>query len=159
MSKATIFSARNAETISGNLLPRDGEARLAARLDGPDMLPACAQGAIGIEIASDNDRAADLLEPLNDVDSFDCVTLERAFLHGLDGSCRTPIAGLALIDPDDEGRLVFTGRIVTPDGCDKFDTVIEGPRAEAQALGEKAAADIRSQAGEGFASFMEEQTS
>ena len=59
------------------------------------MLPAVAQGAIGIEIRADDDATAQLIAPLNDAATALCVTAERAYLAQLEGSCRTPIAGYA----------------------------------------------------------------
>lgn len=62
------------------------------------MLPAVAQGAIGIECRDDDAHLRSLLAPLDDAPTSLCVGAERAFLQVLDGSCRTPIAGLAVID-------------------------------------------------------------
>ncbi|MBV1694648.1 MAG: hydroxymethylbilane synthase [Hyphomicrobiales bacterium] len=78
-----------------------------------DMLPAVAQGAVGIEVRSSNTRAMDLVAPLKHSTTELCVTAERAFLARLDGSCRTPIAGLATLIA---GRVHFRGEILTPDG-------------------------------------------
>src|SRR5690606_31942581 len=59
------------------------------------MLPAVAQGAIGIEARADDAETLRLLAPLNDPETTLLLTAERAFLRALDGSCRTPLAGLA----------------------------------------------------------------
>src|SRR5690606_30078922 len=64
-------------------------------IDPAEMLPAVAQGAIGIERRSDDDGIAALLRPVNDVETAQRVAAERAFLARLDGSCQTPIAGYA----------------------------------------------------------------
>jgi len=61
------------------------------------MLPAVAQGAIGIECREDDTAIRDMLAPLNHFQSEVCVTAERALLAALGGSCRTPIAGLARV--------------------------------------------------------------
>jgi hydroxymethylbilane synthase len=62
-----------------------------------EMLPAVAQGAIGIQCRSDDERAHRYIEALNCLDTKKCVDTERAFLAALDGNCRTPIAGQAVI--------------------------------------------------------------
>ncbi len=67
------------------------ESGVAKRMSIDDMLPAAAQGAIGIEVRED-DRVCEYLAPLNCEISAKAVQIERAFLRVLDGSCRTPIA-------------------------------------------------------------------
>jgi hydroxymethylbilane synthase len=62
------------------------------------MLPAVAQGAIGIERRIADTRAAAMLEAIHDGPTGQRLAAERAFLAGLDGSCETPIAGLAELD-------------------------------------------------------------
>ncbi|WP_200840729.1 hydroxymethylbilane synthase [Geminicoccus flavidas] len=82
---------------------------------GPDvMLPAVAQGAIGIEARLDDRRVAELLASLDDPLTHACIRAERAMLQVLDGSCRTPIAGLARHLTD--GRLRLDGLVASPDG-------------------------------------------
>ena len=73
--------------------------------------------------------------------------LERAFLAGLDGSCRTPIAGLALLDGDD---VTFRGEIVRPDGSERLTAERTGTAADAAEMGADAAAELRRQGGDGF---------
>ncbi|MFQ6017626.1 MAG: hydroxymethylbilane synthase, partial [Kiloniellaceae bacterium] len=74
--------------------------RIAAVLPPEVMLPAVAQGAIGVEIRSDDERTRGLLDALNDRGSQRRVAAERACLAALEGSCRTPIAALAELDGD-----------------------------------------------------------
>ncbi|MEI9902400.1 MAG: hydroxymethylbilane synthase [Hyphomicrobium sp.] len=64
-------------------------------MDTAVMLPAVAQGAIGIEIRAIDETIAGLLGPLDDARTALCVAAERAYLSQLEGSCRTPIAGFA----------------------------------------------------------------
>ena len=59
------------------------------------MLPAVAQGAIGIACRTGDERQEKYLAALNHEDTRIAVVTERAFLAALDGSCRTPIAGYA----------------------------------------------------------------
>ena len=124
------------------------EDRITARVPAEEMLPAVAQGAIGIEIRVDGDATAHLLAPINHQPTALAVTVERAFLAKLDGSCRTPIAGLAeLAAPD---RLVFRGMILTPDGRQCHATHREGRPEAGAAMAEDAAAELLAKAGSDF---------
>lgn len=94
-------------------LKRLGKPDLGAALCVETMLPAIAQGALGIECHQDNTAILDLLSPLNHNPTYLCVQVERAFLRALDGSCKTPIAGLATLEG---GLCSFTGLVASPDG-------------------------------------------
>lgn len=130
-----------------------GLNRLGARVEAahpiPDdvMLPAVAQGAIGVEARADDEAAAALLAPLNDAPTETRVTAERAFLAVLDGSCRTPIAGLAVLNGD---RVDFRGEILRPDGSARHAAARSGPVGDALALARDAAAELRGRGGPGF---------
>ncbi len=113
------------------------------------LLPAVAQGAIGVELRAGDEAVGDLLAPLNDEDTALCIAAERAFLARLDGSCRTPIAGLARFDGA-TGRLAFRGMILKPDGSAAFETAREGAAREAMRMGEDAADELLARAGPGF---------
>jgi hydroxymethylbilane synthase len=129
-------------------LNRLGLARhINAPMDTDVMLPAVAQGAIGIEIRCDDTDTARLVEPLNDAATALCVAAERAFLAKLDGSCRTPIAGLAELRG---GMLRFRGEILTPDGTQSHATARTGAPQTALRLGEEAAAELLDRAGPDF---------
>ncbi|MEE4235596.1 MAG: hydroxymethylbilane synthase [Anderseniella sp.] len=118
-------------------------------IDPAEMLPAVAQGAIGIEIASMNDHARALLEPLNHQPTWLRVTAERAFLAELDGSCRTPLAGHATLD---DGGLHLKVQALTLDGSKVFETARRGPAADGAAMGLDAAHEIRAKAGQDLVS-------
>jgi hydroxymethylbilane synthase len=129
-------------------LKRLGKPDVATEvLDPQTFPPAPAQGAICIEARSDNRTVAELLAPINDAATFAAVSCERAYLAVLDGSCRTPIAGLATISGD---RLGFSGMVLTPDGQTWHDVTIEGMAADAAELGRRAGSVIREKAGVGF---------
>ena len=113
--------------------------RITSALETSDMLPAVAQGAIAIEIREDDVETAALLTPLNDVSTAICVTAERAFLTKLEGSCRTPIAGYAVLSAD---AISFRGMTFSPDGASCFETALSGPAGDAHALGIAAAEDL-----------------
>ncbi|WP_240476709.1 hydroxymethylbilane synthase [Geminicoccus roseus] len=106
--------------VAATFLAKAGLDRLgmedvpAVPLDPSAMLPAVAQGAIGIEARLGDQRVADFLARLDDPQTHACVACERAMLRVLDGSCRTPIAGLAQRMPD--GRLRLDGLVASPDG-------------------------------------------
>ena len=80
-----------------------------------DMLPAVAQGAIGIERRTDDARTAQMLAAIHDTPTGQRLAAERAFLAALDGSCETPIAGLATLEGD---QLRLRGEVLRPDGSE-----------------------------------------
>jgi hydroxymethylbilane synthase len=122
-------------------------AQATSILSTEEMLPAVAQGAIGIAARRDDERTRALLAPLNDVRSATSVTCERAFLARLDGSCKTPIAGLAEIA---DGVLRFRGLILAPDGSESFGIELTGEAEHARALGNDAGGELLGRAGPNF---------
>lgn len=112
-----------------------------------EMLPAVAQGAIGIERRAADARAADLLAAIHDRDTGLRLAAERAYLARLDGSCDTPIAGLAELAP---GGLRLRGEILRPDGSDAIADEIAGPAEDAAHLGTELAARLLARAPRGF---------
>ncbi|MBF9038366.1 hydroxymethylbilane synthase [Rhodobacterales bacterium LSUCC0246] len=129
-------------------LNRLGMADVARSAISPeDMLPAVAQGAIGIERRANDPRTAEMLAAIHDRDTGIRLAAERAFLAGLDGSCETPIAGLAEIDGP---TLRLRGEILRPDGSEVLNEDRSAPIAEAAKLGADMARDLRARAGEGF---------
>jgi hydroxymethylbilane synthase len=119
----------------------------AVPLSVEEMLPAVAQGAIGITCRANDERALALLAALDDLPTRQRVTAERAFLAVLDGSCRTPIAGLAELTGD---RIDFTGMILKPDGSQAYDVVASGLAGEAESLGQAAGNTLLKLAGPDF---------
>jgi len=126
-------------------LNRLGLAHEITAVMAPDiMLPAVAQGAIGLQIRQGDDRTAELIAPLNDPATAFQVAAERAFLILLEGSCRTPIAGHAVLSGD---RLAFHGMTLLLDGSKVFEARREGPVDDAERLGREAGEEVRSLAG------------
>ena len=119
--------------------------RATAVIDEATMLPACAQGAIGIEIRADDNHAATAISALDHQLTHIAVITERAFLRVLDGSCRTPIAGLARCDGS---TIQFRGQVLSPDGKREVTVERKGHAREAIRLGEDAAAEILTRAGQ-----------
>ncbi len=102
-------------------------------LETPDFLPAPAQGAIMIETHIDISIAlSSLLNTINCMDTFDCITAERSFLKALDGNCRMPIAALAEIKND---YIILTGALLSENGTFKIEKKIMGLRKNAYDLG------------------------
>ena len=138
---------------SGTLLAMAGLNRLALSEVATDpispniMLPAVAQGIVGIERRVDDEELAALLAPIHHVETAIVMAAERAFLAALDGSCRTPLAGYATFE---KGRLNFRGQILTPDGRQVFSTAREGSAALAAALGSDAASELKAKGGPEF---------
>ena len=112
-----------------------------------EMLPAVAQGAIGIERRIDDHRAAGLLEAIHDRPTGLRIAAERAFLTALDGSCQTPIAGLAELDG---GTLRLRGEILRTDGSEALDDDRTGPVEDGAEIGRVMAEGLLARAGEGF---------
>jgi hydroxymethylbilane synthase len=112
-----------------------------------EMLPAVAQGAVGVAGRSGDARARHWLAPLHHAPSAARVAAERALLEVLDGSCRTPIAALAEIAGD---VLSLRGLVARPDGSRLIETARRGPVAEAVALGRDAGEELKGRAGPGF---------
>lgn len=121
--------------------------KATAAIPTATMLPAVAQGAVGIEIRPDDPRTAAALAPLDHPQTAVCVTAERAFLARLEGSCRTPIAGLAELD---EQGLTFRGQILMPDGSASHETTRTGDPSAAGRIGVLAAEDLLARAGAEF---------
>jgi len=129
-------------------LERLGKAGLASEILAPElMLPAVGQGALAIECRAGEAPVHQLLAPLHDPASAACVAAERAMLAALDGSCRTPIAGLATIAGD---RLTLDGLLLAPDGSAERRDRIAGAVGDAVGLGSELGARLRSGAGPEF---------
>lgn len=121
--------------------------RVTAAVEPTVMVPAVAQAAVGVEIRDDDAAVRDLLQPLNDEATALCVTAERAFLRTLEGSCRTPIGGLAELAT---GQLTMDGEVLSPDGKERYRGTRTGPAASAIRIGEDLAKELLEQAGPDF---------
>jgi hydroxymethylbilane synthase len=120
-------------------------------LSTEEMLPAVAQGAIGIACRSDDARTRELLQALNDAATATAVACERAFLGELDGSCRTPIAGLAEISG---GALRFRGLVLNPEGSEWHEIERLGSPEDAASIGAEAGRELLILAGPDFLSSL-----
>ena len=121
-------------------LNRLGLSHIAKSFLDPDvMLPAVAQGAIGIERRSEDTRVAEILSAIHDTSTGQRLAAERAFLRGLDGSCETPIAGLAELNGS---TLRLRGEVLRPDGSEAINDDQSCPIEDAEILGSEMANKI-----------------
>ena len=128
-----------------NRLGRDDVKRTAIAPE--DMLPAIAQGAIGIERRGDDSRMAEMLAAIHHGPPGQRLAAERAFLAALDGSCETPIGGLADLDG---GNLRLRGEILRVDGSEVLADDMAGAVEDGADMGRKMAAKLLKLAGPGF---------
>jgi hydroxymethylbilane synthase len=112
-----------------------------------EMLPAVAQGALGIECRAGDTALIERLQAVACPATTIAVGAERALLEELDGSCRTPIAALAQIDGV---RLTLDGLLFLPDGSAHWATHRAGSTADALAIGRDAGAELKAKAGETY---------
>jgi len=137
----TRLRKAEAGEIDATLLALAGLKRLGlahhatAILEIDRFLPAVGQGAIAISVRADDHLTRTRIAGILHHDTGVALQTERAFLHALDGSCRTPIAGHARISG---GRVVFSGSVLRIDGSEAFDDRREGDVAEAARLGAEA---------------------
>lgn len=119
----------------------------ATPVDPDDMLPAVAQGAIGIERRLDDNNTADLLAAIHHSETGQRLAAERRFLLTLDGSCETPIAGLATLAGS---TLTLKGEVLRPDGSEAISDVVSGAIADGPDMGAGLANSLLQRAGPSF---------
>lgn len=133
-------------------LNRLGNAHVAqSAVEVDEMLPAVAQGAIGIERRADDTLVAEMLEAIHDVETGQRLAAERAFLDALDGSCQTPIGGLAVLDG---GNIFLRGEILRTDGSDCLKEQDTAPIEDGAELGRAVADRLRARAPDGFFDWL-----
>ncbi len=119
----------------------------ATPVDVADMLPAVAQGAIGIERRAGDGRVQEMLAAVHDRATGQRLAAERAFLIALEGSCETPIAGLAELNGD---QLRLRGQVLRPDGSEAISDDQTCAISDGADLGRDMALSLTAQAGPGF---------
>lgn len=107
--------------------------RIRQQLDAEIMLPAIGQGALGIEVRSNDTRTRDLIAPLNDVDTHLCVSAERMVNKRLNGGCHAPVAAYATRQG---GTLFLSGLVGNPNGSGMVRASLQGPCEQADILGD-----------------------
>ena len=109
-----------------------------------EMLPAVAQGAIGLQINGRDDALRSLLALVNHRPTESAVNCERGFMAALNGSCRTPIAGHAVIE---NGVVNFRGEALTLDGEHVFKATRSGAISDATRMGLEAGEEVKLRGG------------
>jgi hydroxymethylbilane synthase len=131
---ATRMAKVEAGTIDATLLAAAGLDRLGVaaghRVPLEEMLPASAQGAVGITARAGDARVLGLLAAIDDAATHEAVRLERGFLAALGGNCHSPVAALALLEGD---AVHFRGEILSEDGSERLAGALHVPRAHAAA--------------------------
>jgi hydroxymethylbilane synthase len=122
--------------------------RITRIMPSEEILPAVAQGAIGIEARRDDARIRRYLDAIDHPSTAVCVTAERALMAALEGSCRTPMAALAELGAD--GMIELRTMIIRPDGSECLTAARRGAASEAAALGTSAGAELRQRGGPAF---------
>lgn len=108
------------------------QGRIAEYLSPEAFVPAVGQGALGIEIRSDDQRIGGLVAPLNHRPTWDAVTAERAFLRAMGGGCRAPIAAVGTVE---DGALRLFGMVADPAGSRILRAEVSGEASLAEELG------------------------
>ena len=121
------------------------ELRIAERIDTKTCLPAVAQGALGLEVRSQDAWVQTLIEPLNCQSTEVAVRAERAMNRDLEGGCQVPIAGYAQTQGD---KVELTGRVLNADGTLVLEASASGQSCEAEAVGKSVAAALKAQGAE-----------
>ena len=117
------------------------EERITHALSPDEMLPAIAQGVIGIECRSDDMHVNNLIAPLNHVDTHVRTTAERAMNATLAGGCQAPVAGYSVLN---DGVLELRGLVGQPDGSEVIHADVSGAAADAALLGRQLASELLS---------------
>ncbi len=122
-------------------LKRLGNADVATGYIETDViLPAVAQGAVGIEIRKGDTPVEEAVAALNHHPTAIRISAERAMLAALDGSCHTPIGGLAELRGSE---ITLTGLVALPDGSECHRLMRSGPAEDAEALGTALGEELR----------------
>ncbi len=116
--------------------------RAAEILEPSVMCPAIGQGALAVQVRAGDTATRKLVSSLNDPATQTAVAAERALLAALGGGCQVPLGGHARLN---EGRLTLSAIVVSPDGTESVASTVEGDANEPEALGRKAAANLRRQ--------------
>lgn len=123
----------------------DQQDRITSLIEPELMLPAVAQGAIGVECLSDNEHILQVLSTIDHPPSNIRVSAERGFLKALNGSCTTPLGALAEFR---DNQLYFRGLLASPDGRIVKQVERLGSPTDAEAIGTDAGEEMLAIAGE-----------
>jgi len=118
------------------------EHRITRSLEPEECLPAIGQGAVGIEVRSDDITVKELLAPLGHAETSTRIAAERALNEALNGGCQVPIAGYAVLD---DGQIFLRGLVGEPDGSRILRAEASGKAEDAVSIGRQLAEDLLSQ--------------
>lgn len=121
---------------------------IASALDVTQMLPAPAQGVLGLQIREDDEEMKSWLSSVNHENTMLCAKAERAMLRTLDGSCHVPIAGLAVID--ERGTCSLNALAASVDGKKIVRKQMTAPANDVIGLGERVGQEIKDQLPDNF---------
>ncbi len=147
----TRLQKLSSENISAIVLASAGlerlglSAKITEYLPTSLMLPAVAQGAIGIEILEENSELKRLLNFLNHKETFRCVEAERSFLKTIQGDCQSPVAAYSVLE---KHTLALEGPVSCFDGLELIRKKIVGVSKSAIDLGQQLAQKILSEGGD-----------
>lgn len=140
VAEATFLAMAGLNRLSMDHVPKTA-------IEVETMLPAVAQGAIGIERRVDDTRMAAMLEAIHDLETGQRLAAERSFLASLDGSCETPIAGLAVLEGS---NIYLRGEVLRPDGSEAIEDAARCLIEDGAEAGREMALKMLERAGEGF---------
>ena len=111
------------------------------------MLPALGQGTIAMQCRIDDKKTLNILNSINDNETYFCTEAERALLEALGGDCNTAVGGLAEIS---NGKIFLKSELFSDDGNKKFEFQSSGHFHEAKEIGYKAGKELLKKAGSNF---------
>ena len=126
---------------SAGLIRLGLQARISARIEITEMLPAVGQGAIAMETKNDNEFAVRSVSRLDHHATRVACLAERAFLRGLGGGCQFPIAAHAVLNGN---SLMLDGLVAKPDGSEILRDSMSGLSDDPEELGSSLALELLS---------------
>lgn len=129
---------------AAGLIRLELQTRIASFMPVDESLPACGQGAVGVETRLDDHWVIERLQALHDAATDRDVRAERAMNRRLEGGCQVPIAGYAIVDPTQPDLLWLRARVGQPDGSEIIAAEQRGPLDNPEALGIAVAEELLS---------------
>ena len=114
-------------------------SRIAFTLPAKACVPAPGQGIVAVEIRGEDEPVRRAVGAIDDAEASSALTAERALVEALGGGCQTPLGALASLDGD---QLELIAAVVALDGSRAIQAQRRGPRADAEELGRRVAADL-----------------
>jgi hydroxymethylbilane synthase len=111
------------------------------------MLPAIGQGTIALQCKKDDQKTLNILQLVNDKETYYCIQAERALLEAIGGDCDTAIGGLAELSNQ---KISLKSELFSNDGNKKFTFRSSGHFKEAKEIGYKVGKELLKKAGQDF---------